>query len=111
MADDFLQPQPQQGEIVQQQALLHEAPISGAPMPSAAPAAQQFLAPHSQLPTAGYMPVASPPAGPDPAREAYYLGVAKTWAKLAKAPHATPLVKEMATRSRQYLQAVRKGEV
>ena len=109
MADDFLQPQPQQGEIVQQQALLHEAPISGAPMPSVAPG-QAPAASGPQLPVPGGMPVQSPQAAPDD-REAYYLGVAKTWAKLARAPHAGPTVKEMAVRSRQYLNAVRKGLV
>lgn len=111
MPEGFTQPEPQYGDATRMGELTRAAPISGAPMPGAgAPAAPAPAAPSAgpAIPGAGMLPVL-PQAGPDTLRIDYYIAVARTWAKLAKAPNASPSVKEMAARAREYAAKVKRG--
>jgi len=102
--ENFLNPQPQYGDVSRQTELLKEAPISGAPTPGAATPTQSSPA----VPTpssAGPAPIPEGPvAMPHPVTVAnleYYDRMAATWRALAKTPHASPMVREMAQQARQ----------
>lgn len=109
MPDNFTQPEPQYGELARMQQLTAEAPISGAPTPGAGSAMPQPAAGPSIAPPG---PVAIQPQAPAPhPNAAYYEQVARFWTRMARAPGATPAVKEQATKARLYLRRVQRGEV
>ena len=106
--NQFLRQESQYGDVGKLQQLSREAPISGAPLPGSSTTSQPVApgAPPPMLPGPQALPFVNPPEG-----VAYYQRLARTWAKLANMPGASPTVQSLASQSRSYARKYTKGQV